>query len=278
MKVWAHTIVKNEERYVWFAVMSVINHVDKLLVYDTGSTDKTVEIIKLIQKEFPEKIIFREAGEVDINEFTDVRQEMLERTKADWVWILDADEVWWDGMAAVHRKLMTRKLESIVVYYHNLIGDIYHIQPASAGRYRIDNKEGHLTIRAMNMSIPGLCVSKPHGVQGFYDGSGTPVQERSRERRLHLEGISYLHFTHLVRSRGVVEDKKVPKRAKKYKRELGRPLPFDFFYPEVFFWKRPEIVPSPWVKRSIGYELQAGILEPLRRLKRNFRIFGKGGY
>ena len=50
MKVWAHTLVKNEERYIWYAVMSVIDWVDKILIWDTGSTDKTVEIIKEIEK------------------------------------------------------------------------------------------------------------------------------------------------------------------------------------------------------------------------------------
>lgn len=40
--IWAHTIVKNEERFIWYSVMSVINHVDKILIWDTGST-KTIE-------------------------------------------------------------------------------------------------------------------------------------------------------------------------------------------------------------------------------------------
>ena len=49
MKIWVNTIVHNEENFIWFAVMSVIDYVDKVLIYDTGSTDKTVEIIKEIQ-------------------------------------------------------------------------------------------------------------------------------------------------------------------------------------------------------------------------------------
>ena len=46
MKIWAHTLVMNEDRFIWYAVMSVIDYVDKILIFDTGSTDGTVRIIK----------------------------------------------------------------------------------------------------------------------------------------------------------------------------------------------------------------------------------------
>ena len=41
-----HCIVKNEERWIWYSLMSVLEHSDKIIVYDTGSSDKTIEIIK----------------------------------------------------------------------------------------------------------------------------------------------------------------------------------------------------------------------------------------
>ncbi|KKR11163.1 MAG: Glycosyl transferase family 2 [Candidatus Woesebacteria bacterium GW2011_GWA1_39_21b] len=65
MKIWAHTLVRNEERYIWFSVMSVINYVDKILIWDTGSTDNTVSIIREIKKKYPEKIDFKKVGKVD---------------------------------------------------------------------------------------------------------------------------------------------------------------------------------------------------------------------
>ena len=96
MKIWAHTLVRNEERYLWFSVMSVIEHVDRILLWDTASTDKTIEIIKLIKKKYPEKIDFRQLGDVNPEKFTLFRQEMLNETKSDWFIIVDGDEVWWD--------------------------------------------------------------------------------------------------------------------------------------------------------------------------------------
>src|SRR3989344_3752116 len=97
MKIWAHTLVKNEERYIWYAVMSVIDYVDRILIWDTGSTDKTFEIVEEIKKLYPDKVDFREVGNVDINQFTIIRNKMLDRTNSDWFMILDGAEVWWKG-------------------------------------------------------------------------------------------------------------------------------------------------------------------------------------
>ena len=47
--VWVNTVIRNEENFIWYALMSVIDYVDKILIYDLGSTDKTVEIIKTIK-------------------------------------------------------------------------------------------------------------------------------------------------------------------------------------------------------------------------------------
>src|SRR6266511_4858545 len=76
--------------------MSVIDYVDKVIVWDTGSTDKTVQIIKEIQRLKGNKIEFKEVGEVDKEQFTICRQKMLEQSKCDWILILDGDEIWWD--------------------------------------------------------------------------------------------------------------------------------------------------------------------------------------
>ena len=56
-KIIVHCLVANEERFVWYALQSVLPYVDQVMVWDTGSTDKTVEIIKAIKSP---KIIFKE--------------------------------------------------------------------------------------------------------------------------------------------------------------------------------------------------------------------------
>lgn len=277
--VFVHTLVKNEERYLWFAVSSVIDYVDKILLWDTGSTDKSLEIEKEIKKKWPEKIDLRQIGEVDVNEFTSVRQKMLDQSDCDWVMILDGDEVWWEDAIKRAIDLINEKgneLDSLVHRYYNLVGDIFHYQEEKAGRYVIDGKRGNLTVRFFRRNIPGIHFDNPHGTQGLFDKDGVLIQERDPKRRFHLDDY-YLHFTHLVRSTSLIEDKKVIKRNLKYKYELGIPFPLDFYYPEAFFKDRPDIVESPWRVMDASFRIRSFFETPLRKIKRRI-WWGKTGY
>ncbi len=280
MKIWAHTLVRNEERYLWFSVMSVIEHVDRILLWDTASTDKTIEIIKLIKKKYPEKIDFRQLGDVNPEKFTLFRQEMLNETKSDWFIIVDGDEVWWDEKIKETVELIYKEgknLDSVVTKYTNIIGDIYHYQEETAGKYKIDGVMGHLTIRAIRKTIPGIHFSRPHGIQAILDENEVPVQERTQDKRMVVEGRSYLHFTHMVRSSTQDENLKVMKRDLKVKHELGHRFPNDYYYPEVFFKPTPEIIQSPWERMNRRYFLRSVWETPLRKVKRRL-IRGKSGY
>ena len=44
-----HCVIKNEERWIWFAINSILDIAGEVLIYDTGSADKTVEIVKTIK-------------------------------------------------------------------------------------------------------------------------------------------------------------------------------------------------------------------------------------
>lgn len=279
MKIWAHTLVRNEERFMWFAVSSVIDYVDRILLWDTGSSDNSLKIEKEIKKRWPDKIDLRQYGEVEAETFTKARQEMLNRSDCDWVMILDGDEVWWEESIKKAIDVIYKKgdsLDSLVHPYYELVGDIYHYQEESAGRYNVDGKIGNLTIRFFNRKIEGLHFANPHGTQGIYDKNNVLIQERDKKRRLHLDDY-YLHFTHLIRSSGISKDREVVKRKIKYKYELGIPFPRDFKYPEVFYKERPSFVPDPWQKRSNYYILRAFFETPLRKLKRRF-WFKRIGY
>jgi glycosyltransferase involved in cell wall biosynthesis len=281
MSIWAHTLVKNEEKYVWFSVVSVIDHVEKVLIYDTGSTDGTVEIVKEIKKLYPGKVVFKQVGDVDIDEFTKVRQQMLDQTNSDWFLIVDGDEVWWERMIAHLVDVINTRgnsLDTIITPYVNMVGDIFHHQDKSAGMYRFDNRKGFYNLRATNRKIPGLNVKKPHGQQGYYDGGGNLIQDRQKKRRLYLKDLCYLHFTNIQRSESRSKDLEVPKREIKLKHEIGKSFPRDFYYPEVFFSPRPSIVPSPWNHASLRLNLTSSLLAPMRLLKRKSRLYEKVGY
>ena len=77
-------IVKNEEAMMAHCLESVKALVDEIIVVDTGSTDKTIDIAK----EFGARVYpFKWR-----DDFSAARNESLKYCKADWVLILDADE------------------------------------------------------------------------------------------------------------------------------------------------------------------------------------------
>lgn len=279
--ITAHSLVKNEARFVWYSVMSVIDHVDKVLLWDTGSTDGTLEIIREMQRleSARSKMEFREVGSVSPEEFAIVRQEMLDATSTDWFIVVDGDEIWWeDSIAVVVAEIQERgdEIESIVVPTVNLVGDIFHYQEREAGGYVLAGRRGHLALRGVNRKVPGLRSERPHGTWGWTDEDGKMIQDRDPRKIISLDA-PYIHATHLQRSSTLVKEKDVPKRVQKLKHEVGIPFPADFYYPEVFFRSRPEIVPSPWRKMERGFWLRAGVETPFRRIKRRI-IKGKIGY
>ena len=261
MKIWANCIVHNEENFIWFSIMSVIDYVDKILVWDSGSTDKTVEIIKEIKKKKGDKIEFKEVGSVDKLLFTKMRQKMLEQSECDWILVLDGDEVWWEeSIKEIKEKIKSDgdKLDAIVVPFYNIVGDIYHHQSSQAGQYRLLGKKGHLTVKAVNRKISGLHWSKPYGKEGLYDENGISIQNRETNRLVFLRS-PFLHFTHLRRS---------PRDLKKFKYDLGIKFPKNFRYPEILNKERPEIVHSPWKRRSEKYKVISLIKKPYQILWR----------
>lgn len=261
MKIFANTIVNNEENFIWFSIMSVVDFVDKILVWDSGSTDKTVEIIKEIIKIKPNKIDFKEVGRVDKYQFPKMRQAMLEQSDCDWILILDGDEIWWNesiNKLVNEIKIKKDEIEGIVVPMVVPAGDIFHFQEEAAGRYNLLGQKGHLSLRAINKKIEGLHVDWPYGKESFLDKNNIPVQER---KNIIFLSAPFLHATHLRRS-----GKK--RRSDKFKYELGKLFPKNFKYPEILNASYPKIISSPWIKISGTSKIVSKILTPLRKIKR----------
>lgn len=257
MKITVHCLVKNEENFVWFAVNSVLPFVEKVFVWDTGSTDKTVEIIKTIKSP---KLEFEERGRVDTRALVAFRQEMIEKTQTDWIMVLDGDEVWWESQLLSIRNQILRsrsKYDLVVNPCYMPVGDIFHYQEESAGKYRIHDKKGHLNIRFVR-NFPGLKVSGIYPNEAYQNNRGLKLQNFPKERILFSEE-KYLHLSHLIRSN---------KSRFKYKYELGTSFPKDFYYPEILFRERPKMVPSPWEVRSDSYKLLAAPQTPLKKVRR----------
>lgn len=100
-------MVKNEERYIQQTLYSVLPYVDHAIIVDTGSEDKTVEIIKKIVEEYTAwgtsiRFLQRSVSGDSINwdgnhlssELTKIRNDSLEQTTTNWVWQVDGDEIY----------------------------------------------------------------------------------------------------------------------------------------------------------------------------------------
>ncbi|SMB98530.1 Glycosyltransferase involved in cell wall bisynthesis [Thermanaeromonas toyohensis ToBE] len=77
-------IVKNEEAYLEKCLSSARNVVDEIIVVDTGSTDRTIDIAR----QYGAKVITFEWGQ----DFSAARNLSLEQATGDWILYLDADE------------------------------------------------------------------------------------------------------------------------------------------------------------------------------------------
>lgn len=267
MKIWAHTVFKNEERWLWFSVTSIIDHVDKLLLWDAGSTDRSYEIASLLREKYGDKIEIRKYGDTTPETFTKLRQDMLDATDADWFIVVDGDEIWWekDIEKLINEiKVCDKKTESIVVKNFNLVGDIYHYFSNSAGKYKFGNLVGNYALRAIRRNIKGLCSEGRHGVWGWSDGE-KQIQDRNTYKVIDS---TYMHTTFLPRGEDRSYDLLVPKRAKKLKYEIGKEFSKDFFYPEAFFKDKPDFVPSPWKTMTTDYRFKSIIITPVKKLRR----------
>jgi hypothetical protein len=139
------------------------------------------------------------------------------------------------------------------------VGDIFHYQEESAGRYSLAGKKGHVSLRFLR-NVGGLKVRGTYPYEFYTADNKRPIQE---VRKIEFTDIPYLHLTHLSRSS---QDAKIKEKA-----EIGISFPLDFYYPEVFFGEKPNLVPSPWKRLGGRNLIKAALATPPRKIKR--RIF-----
>ncbi|HLD27297.1 MAG TPA: glycosyltransferase [Patescibacteria group bacterium] len=211
-KLTSHTLVKNEEVWIKPALEAVINFVDEALVWDTGSTDKTVSLIQSIKSP---KIKFKQCGSVDREGLVKLRNQQIKATKTDWFLLVDGDEIWPKENLIQLIKVMTKakpKTIALVNRTRNCVGDLNHYLPESKGRYRIGPWSGHLNIRAIR-NLPGLKVIGSYPNEA-YVYKGRKLQDQPE--KLEFVDTWYWHTTHLKRT-GWWHSLKVIDRLRKFK-------------------------------------------------------------
>lgn len=195
--VTAHCLVKNEENFIYYAVKSVIDFVDCVLVFDTGSTDETVELIKKLMAEYPGKIIFEEKGPADGARHTLLRQEMIDRTKTDWFMILDGDEIWTKRAMAEATKatLEDGNLECLIAPFYLCVGDIYHVYSGKRSITILGKTDFHYP-RFIKIA-PGLHWQGVYNQDTLLSANNKEFCQRENSRFMTNR---YWHVTHLRRS------------------------------------------------------------------------------
>jgi tetratricopeptide (TPR) repeat protein len=84
MGVSAALIVRDEEEFIEGCLASLAGHVDEIVVVDTGSRDRTIEIAR----QFP-IVLHRLSWR---NDFSAARNVALDKASGDWILYIDADE------------------------------------------------------------------------------------------------------------------------------------------------------------------------------------------
>ena len=211
-KLTGHTLVKNEEVWVKPALQAVLPCVERLLVWDTGSTDSTVSIVHSIKSL---KIKFKQCGPVNREELVELRNAQIKATKTDWFLLVDGDEIWPKAnLIQLIKAMAAAKPDTLALVNRtrNCVGDLNHYLPESQGQYRIGPWSGHLNIRAIK-NLPGLKVTGSYPNEA-YVYQGKKLQDQPE--RLEFCDTWYYHATHLKRT-GWRHSFRVMDRIKKFK-------------------------------------------------------------
>ncbi len=252
-----HVIVRNEEQWIWYAINSVLPFSEKIIIYDTGSTDRTIELIHLIKSD---KIIFKPKGRVTPQELAKLRNEQIKETETDWFLLLDGDEVWPEkSIIELTQLIVKAKKDVIGVVVKALlpVGDLFHYQSEMAGKYELLGKKGHLNMRVYRKTPKYHWEAVPPYtayVEKYVNSNNVQVQDIPQN--LTFLKNEYWHLTHLIRSTVDTHYKRKYEIGKYSKRKI----------PEVFYKPRPSEVPTPWVKFSTAERILAFFLY----LKRKF--------
>lgn len=249
--ITAHVLVRNEDRFIWFSIMSVINYVDKMIVYDTGSTDNTVKIIKyIISHGYENKIVFEEKGEADRATLGKLRDEMVKKTTTDYFLILDGDEIWWKSSIKELIDIANSSEPLLVAqHYINCAKDIFHYRNPARDVFAFLDKNAAATIRLYSMSIPGIHCGGYYGIEGYFDKDNNEVQ--CGKYKITWQNEKYFHTSYIQRSSKQNADLKVFSRIGKLFPAYDYKFSKDFKFPEVFYLNRPDFVEDPFnVKTS----------------------------
>lgn len=163
-------IVKDEEENLTPCLESVQGIVDEMVVMDTGSTDKTIEIARKFGAKVP--------SFTWCNDFAIARNAALGHVTGDWVLILDADEVF-------NRKIISQVREAIADEHNLVINLVRHEIGTSQSPYSL--------VSRLFRKHPAVEFSRPY--HAIIDDSVTELLKRESQWKIaELRAIAVFHY------------------------------------------------------------------------------------
>lgn len=249
-----HSIVRNEDQWVWFALKPWQEFNLPILVVDDNSTDQTGKVLRSLKLRFTSN-----TAKLPV---TEIRNQMIAQTKTEWLILLDGDEVWNRGMIEKflkHLKTVPQKVSGVFLQTRNCVGDVWHYLPQTFGKYQLGAMTGNFNIRAYRKNA-GM---KWFGTYPLEHYGSKDMSINTQSDKLSFFDGYYWHMTNLSRS------SKADKIPGFRHRAVEQGIAADKTeLPEVFWESRPGFVPDPLARRSISFELAAKIITPLKKLKR----------
>lgn len=102
LKISACLIIKNEEDNIEACLKSIEHICDEIIILDTGSTDRTKEILSENNIKYYESKKFDTETKTADFHFAEARNESLSYATGDWILWIDADDRWIGDRAALH--------------------------------------------------------------------------------------------------------------------------------------------------------------------------------
>ncbi|GAB6072186.1 TPR domain-containing glycosyltransferase [Venenivibrio stagnispumantis] len=203
--VSACIIAKNEEKNLPRLLESLKGKFDEIVLVDTGSTDKTIEIAKSYGAKVYQK---------EWKGFGDARQFAVDKATSDWIWFFDADmeleeEEYKKFQLIINQIHKDENIEGLRVYYKNMT-PYGKIQSISTTVHIHRNKPylkwvGKIHERVVNINTNTIVVPQYQIFVRHYGYSDASTQKEKAKRNLNLlfeelketEKNSYDYFINL---------------------------------------------------------------------------------
>lgn len=180
MKLSLCMIVKDEEEALPQCLESVQEIVDEIVVVDTGSTDRTIEVAS----HYGARVYSFTWG----NDFAAARNESLRYVRSEWVLVLDADEVLQPGAGSRLKQAIEQEDALVVTLLRREVGNHPNSLISRVFRNRPDIRFSRPYHELIDDSVATILNQEPHwqvvelaGVAIAHTGYGTDAITHRRK-------------------------------------------------------------------------------------------------